>query len=103
MGCASIFFALEGYIYLESPDTNTPLVISHRGVSNKNGVQNTVQSLEKTAQLKPDLVEMDVQETKDGQFVVMHDANLKSLARINATPQDLTLDELTKMCIRDSS
>ena len=26
---------------------------------------------------------------------MMHDANLKSLARINATPQDLTLDELT--------
>lgn len=95
MGCASIFFALEGYIYLEASVTNTPLVISHRGVSNKNGVQNTVQSLEKTAQLKPDLIEMDVQETKDGQFVMMHDANLKNLAGINARPQDLTLEELT--------
>ena len=94
IGCASIFFALEGYVYLESPDTNTPLVISHRGVSNKNGVQNTVQSLEKTAQLKPDLIEMDVQETKDGRFVMMHDANLKNLTGINAAPQDLTLDEL---------
>ena len=30
MGCASIIFAIEGYVYLESPDTNTPLVISHR-------------------------------------------------------------------------
>ncbi|EFA24641.1 glycerophosphodiester phosphodiesterase family protein [Streptococcus sp. M143] len=99
MGCASIFFALEGYIYLEAPVTNTPLVISHRGVSNKNGVQNTVQSLEKTAQLKPDLIEMDVQETKDGQFVMMHDANLKNLAGINARPQDLTLEELTGLDI----
>lgn len=102
MGCASIFFALEGYIYLESPDTNTPLVISHRGVSNKNGVQNTVQSLEKTAQLKPDLIEMDVQETKDGQFVMMHDANLKNLAGINANPQDLTLEELTGLDISEN-
>ena len=51
--------------------------------------------LEKTAQLKPDLIEMDVQETKDGQFVMMHDANLKNLTGINATPQDLTLVELT--------
>ena len=99
MVCASIFFALEGYIYLEAPVTNTPLVISHRGVSNKNGVQNTVQSLEKTAQLKPDLIEMDVQETKDGQFVMMHDANLKNLAGINARPQDLTLEELTGLDI----
>ncbi|MCY7076297.1 glycerophosphodiester phosphodiesterase [Streptococcus oralis] len=102
MGCASIFFALEGYIYLEVPVTNTPLVISHRGVSNKNGVQNTVQSLEKTAQLKPDLIEMDVQETKDGQFVMMHDANLKNLAGINASPQDLTLEELTGLDISEN-
>ena len=102
MGCASIFFALEGYIYLEAPVTNAPLVISHRGVSNKNGVQNTVQSLEKTAQLKPDLIEMDVQETKDGQFVMMHDANLKNLAGINASPQDLTLEELTGLDISEN-
>lgn len=102
MGCASIFFALEGYIYLEAPATNTPLVISHRGVSNKNGVQNTVQSLEKTAQLKPDLIEMDVQETKDGQFVMMHDANLKNLAGINASPQDLTLEELKGLDISEN-
>ena len=102
MGCASIFFALEGYNYLEAPVTNTPLVISHRGVSNKNGVQNTVQSLEKTAQLKPDLIEMDVQETKDGQFVMMHDANLKNLAGINASPQDLTLEELTGLDISEN-
>ena len=102
MGCASIFFALEGYIYLEAPVTNTPLVISHRGVSNKNGVQNTVQSLEKTAQLKPDLIEIDVQETKDGQFVMMHDANLKNLAGINARPQDLTLEELTGLDISEN-
>ena len=102
MGCASIFFALEGYIYLEAPVTNTPLVISHRGVSNKNGVQNTVQSLEKTAQLKPDLIEMDVQETKDGQFVMMHDANLKNLAGINARPQDLTLEGLTGLDISEN-
>ncbi len=102
MGCASIFFALEGYIYLEAPVTNTPLVISHRGVSNKNGVQNTVQSLEKTAQLKPDLIEMDVQETKDGQFVMMHDANLENLAGINARPQDLTLEELTGLDISEN-
>ena len=102
MGCAGVFFALEGYVYLEAPVANKPLVISHRGVSNRNGVQNTVQSLEKTAQLSPDLVEMDVQETKDGQFVMMHDANIKNLTGVNANPQDLTLDELTKLDISEN-
>ena len=65
-------------------------------------MQNTVQSLEKTAQLSPDFVETDVQETKDGQFVMMHDANIKNLTGVNANPQDLTLDELTKLDISEN-
>jgi len=102
MVCASTFFAIEGYNYLEAPVVNPPLVISHRGVSNSNGVQNTIQSLEKTAQLKPDLIEMDIQETKDGQFVMMHDANLRGLAGLNKTPQDLTLEELQQIDIHEN-
>lgn len=102
MVCASTFFAIEGYNYLEAPVVNPPLVISHRGVSNGNGVQNTIQSLEKTAQLKPDLIEMDIQETKDGQFVMMHDANLRELAGLNKTPQDLTLEELQQIDIHEN-
>ena len=102
MVCASTFFAIEGYNYLEAPVVNPPLVISHRGVSNGNGVQNTIQSLEKTAQLKPDLIEMDIQETKDGQFVMMHDANLRGLAGLNKTPQDLTLEELQQIYIHEN-
>lgn len=102
MGCATIFFALEGYVYLEAPVAHKPLIISHRGVSKKNGVQNTVQSLERTAQLSPDFVETDVQETKDGQFVMMHDANIKKLTGVNANPQDLTLEELTKLEISEN-
>ena len=102
MVCASTFFAIEGYNYLEAPVVNPPLVISHRGVSNGNGVQNTIQSLEKTAQLKPDLIEMDIQETKDGQFVMMHDANLRGLAGLNKTSQDLTLEELQQIDIHEN-
>ena len=46
--------------------------------------------------LKPDYIEIDVQETKDHQFVVMHDANLQELAGVDGTPQEFTLAELTK-------
>ncbi|RKV92999.1 MAG: glycerophosphodiester phosphodiesterase [Streptococcus sp.] len=99
---ASLSFALEGYVYLNFPLENVPITISHRGVSRENGIQNTVEALEKTALLKPDLVEMDVQETKDGQFVMMHDANLKQLAGLDAQPQDLTLAELTSLEISEN-
>lgn len=99
---ASIFFAVEGYMYLIFPLETVPVTISHRGVSQENGVQNTIQSLEKTALLKPDYIEMDVQETKDGQFVMMHDANLFNLAGVNASPQDLTLAELTALEVSEN-
>ena len=95
----SAVFAIESFVYLNFPLENIPLTISHRGVSQANGVQNTVESLDKTALLKPDYIEMDVQETKDGQFVMMHDANLRQLAGVNAKPQELTLDELTSLDI----
>ena len=99
---ASIFFTVEGYMYLIFPLETVPVTISHRGVSQENGVQNTIQSLEKTALLKLDYIEMDVQETKDGQFVMMHDANLFNLAGVNASPQDLTLAELTALDVSEN-
>ena len=40
---------------------------------------------------------MDVQETKDGQYVMMHDATLKELAGVDKHPQELTLAELTAL------
>lgn len=89
--------------YLTSAAQTTPLTVSHRGVSNQNGVQNTLPALEKTSQTyHPDYVEMDVQETKDGQFVVMHDFNLKNLTGVNQLPQNLTLKELEKLTVKEN-
>lgn len=78
-----------------------PITISHRGVSDKNGVQNTISALKRTAKLHPDYVEIDLHETKDKQFVVMHDENLEKLAGINKTPKDLTLKQLTKITLHE--
>ena len=97
-----LIFGSEGYVYMQFPLETIPLTISHRGVSNGNGVQNTIESLEKTALLKPDYIEMDVQETKDGQFVMMHDATLKDLAGVDKHPQELTLAELTALDISEN-
>lgn len=41
------------YLYLTSVNAKAPVIISHRGVDDKNGVQNTLQSLRKTAKEKP--------------------------------------------------
>ncbi|MDF7627522.1 glycerophosphodiester phosphodiesterase [Lactobacillaceae bacterium L1_55_11] len=78
------------------------LTISHRGVDGVNGVQNTIPVLEKTAQHHPDYIEMDLHETKDDQFVVMHDANLKALTGVNKRPHQLTLDEITSLTAHEN-
>lgn len=88
-------------MYLNGTDAKAPVVISHRGVSNKNGVQNTIPALNKTAQLTPDYVEIDLHETKDKQFIVLHDENLKELTGVDKTPSQLTLKELTSLTARE--
>ena len=88
--------------YLLGHGVKRPITISHRGVAEENGVQNTIPAMEKTIKLKPDYVEMDLHETKDHQFVVMHDENLKELAGINKAPHELTLKQLTNLTVREN-
>lgn len=68
-------------------------VIAHRGAV-ADGVENSIEALEAAARQKADMVEMDILLTKDHQFVVMHDYNLKRLAGIDKRVQDMTLDEV---------
>lgn len=104
----AVFFGVGVCIYnmnyLTSASETKPLTISHRGVSLGNSAQNTIAALEKTSKdYHPDYVEMDIQETKDGQFVVMHDFNLRNLTGVNKAPQDLTLAELEKLTVTENS
>ena len=101
---AVVVFSFVGYdtLYFNDWLLTPPVTISHRGVDDGNGVQNTVESLEATAKEKPDYIEMDVQETKDHQFVVFHDNTLKNLAGINKRPSEMTLDELRHTQIHEN-
>ncbi|GAA5024300.1 glycerophosphodiester phosphodiesterase [Streptomyces siamensis] len=52
-----------------------PVVVSHRGAS-AYAPENTLAAIDKAADLGFDWVENDVQRTKDGELVVLHDAGL---------------------------
>ncbi|MET9894919.1 glycerophosphodiester phosphodiesterase family protein [Streptomyces sp. NPDC006465] len=52
-----------------------PLVVSHRGAS-AYAPENTLAAIDRAAELGFDWVENDVQRTRDGQLVVLHDASL---------------------------
>lgn len=80
-----------------APET---LVLAHRGFS-QGGVENTLSGLDAAHAAGADLVEMDVMQTKDGEFIAMHDATLGRLADRPDAVKDLTLDELTQITVRD--
>lgn len=92
------FFHL-GTMQQLSQHPNT-LVLGHRGFSD-GGVENTIAGLEAAVAAEADLVEIDVMQTADKRFVVMHDASLDRLAGMNKKVKDLTLDELTRITVRD--
>jgi len=103
-GLAAISAALVGFnlIYLNGLTMSRPLTIAHRGVDNGNGVQNTIPAMVKTSQERPDYVEMDIRMTKDHQFVVMHDANLKNLANLKRKVSTMTLKQLTNVTVTEN-
>lgn len=82
----------------QAPET---VVIGHRGAAG--APENTISSLELAAEQGAEIVEMDVMQTKDHQYVVMHDHNLKRLTGQDLAVKDLTLDEITKMKVLDQN
>ncbi|GHH03065.1 glycerophosphodiester phosphodiesterase [Streptomyces lanatus] len=67
-------------LLIPAPDalagSGRPTVIAHRGAS-AHAPENTLDAVDKAAELGIDWVENDVQRTKDGELVVLHDDNLK--------------------------
>lgn len=101
-GAVVVTAVATNIFYLIHVNAHAPLIISHRGVDDQNGVQNTIQSLKKTAKEKPDFVEIDLHETKDKQFIVVHDDNLNKLTGLDEVPSQLTLKQLTKLIAKDN-
>lgn len=101
-GVSLIFMSIGNGLSLNQTiyQPNT-LIIAHRGDKQK-GVENTLASLKSAADLGVDYVEMDVQETKDHQFVVFHDRTLRRLANRPEAIFELTLAELQKIEVRDN-
>ena len=91
------------YRYLTNVSNQTIQTLSHRGVSNQNGVQNSLASLRKTSQIaSPDFIEMDIQMTVDQQFIVFHDFNYQELTQTKGIPEQMTLLEGTALTSREN-
>lgn len=82
-------------------DGTSTVLVAHRGVFSE-AVENTLGALEAAAEGEPDYVEIDVQETRDGGFVVFHDSTLGRLAGDTRRIADLTTQEVRQVTIRQN-
>lgn len=88
--------SLEKSVY--APDTK---IIAHRGYVPGN-VENTISGLVSAANAGADLIEIDIQQTVDGEFVVFHDRTLRRLAGKNGVIANMTLNELKTLTIHQN-
>lgn len=70
--------------------------IAHRGLAGLYP-ENTLLSFEKCLEYSPDAIELDVQLTKDGELVVVHDEELLRTTGAKGWVKDFTLSELKEL------
>lgn len=58
------------------------MITAHRGYSEKYP-ENTIPAFKGAVEIGADCIELDVQQTKDGRIIVMHDSNLKRTCGVN--------------------
>jgi glycerophosphoryl diester phosphodiesterase len=86
-------------IYLnKSDDLNQIKIIAHRA-DYYNEPENSLAGIRSCISHKVDYAEIDVQETKDGVVVLMHDYNLKRLTGLNKTVDQLNFNQLRTLNI----
>lgn len=91
-----LFFGVSQY-FQTYPLVHEPWVIGHRGCIYE--VENSINSVEKAGDRGADYAEIDVQLSKDGVPVVIHDENLWRLAGEFSTVGDLTAAQLKALTI----
>src|SRR5690606_735890 len=60
---------------LADPNSKNVLVVSHRG-DWRNAPENSIQALRRVIAMGVDIIEIDVQLTRDSQLVLMHDRTI---------------------------
>jgi glycerophosphoryl diester phosphodiesterase len=73
-----------------------PMISAHRGDS-VTAPENTLKAFESAIDHNADYIELDVQQTKDGVIVVMHDSNLKRTTGLNKNIWEVTYDEIKEL------
>jgi glycerophosphoryl diester phosphodiesterase len=76
-------------------------IIAHRGASGY-ALENSLAAFNKAVQLKAHMLEMDIQATKDGQLVVMHDFTLNRTCQGAGKIKKMNFGELSSIKLKNN-
>lgn len=86
-------------LQLKNTKANTVFVAAHRG-DWRNAPENSIQALENCIEMGVDIVETDVQLTKDSVLVIMHDETIDRTTTGSGKISDYTCAELQKFYLK---
>ncbi len=97
-GCGAVFTygIYSGNYNLNIEHTRRLEVTAHRGAS-IDCPENTMSSFVRAKELGADWIELDVQMTKDGKIIVIHDDNFKRTTGVDKNVWELNFDEIRKL------
>ncbi len=103
LGCLILIGSLALGYFLCSGKLNPQIeyvrkteVTAHRGAS-AFYPENTMRAFEGAKALGADWIELDVQQSKDGQLIVIHDSNFKRTTGVDANTWELTYEEIAQL------
>jgi glycerophosphoryl diester phosphodiesterase len=95
--CSALVSIGIGIWLLQGIQTNDAVeIIAHRGAAGK-APENTMAAIRQAIADDADWVEIDVQETSDGEIIVIHDSDFMKLAGVSQKVWELSLEEIRKI------
>ena len=102
--CLQLVFAQDSATEIRDKllnrDQSSVIVVAHRG-DWRNFPENSLEAIDNAIKLGVDIVEIDVQRTKDGQLIVMHDALLDRTTTGKGRVDEWLLDSIKTLNLKN--
>lgn len=85
---------------LLSRNLHSVIVVSHRA-DWRNFPENSLEAIESAIRMGVDVVELDLQRTKDGKLILMHDSKLDRTTTGKGKVSDWTLDSIKTLWLKN--
>ena len=81
-------------------DESSVIVVAHRA-DWRNFPENSLEAIQSSIDMGVDMLEIDVQRTKDGVLMLMHDHNLERMTNGSGNIAETTWEEISKLNLKD--